>query len=787
MAFQSSTLRITVDSTGAQKNITKLDNSLGSLKGSAAGVTGILAGAATAAAGAGVAMTGFTSKIAENAKQLKIQSALANTSTQDFQRVAFAARTVGIEQDKLSDILKDVNDKVGDFISTGGGELKDFFEQVAPRVGVTADQFRNLSGPDALQLYVSTLEKANLSQAEMTFYMEAIANDGTALLPVFRDGGAAIEVMGDKAERLGLVLSDIDLAKLEDFSNTAIEVQGRLEAIGNQIGTALAPYITAMGDAFLGTAVDARSFGEVAEKAVFAVAAAVGVVADAVELVNRTFQLAGNAVAGFALGVQTAMLAAAESITSGPIERINTLIEIMNQVPGVSIELIDQPEFVKDLGAMRDAAYAAYAESTKDFEAILNAPMPSDNIEAWLAKVQAGMTETAEKVALARNELDKAGGSAKTLSTSNGGLTESQKILNQAMGEAARTFQSLRAEFDPVGVATDEYTAKQNQLKLLLDQGAISAENYRQAIILLSQQLRAGLAEGDMSGGFIGQVDTGGVASNQTSATSTAGEQDPMAQWLASAEAAFTDFDALAASTAKNFTTNFGSAFASAIQDSDSLGDAFASMASSMSTAILSALGEMAAEWLVYQAVQLATGATTQASAASTLTANAIATQQQAALAAYASTAAIPVVGPGLAPAAAATALATTAPYVTGVASAALSGMAHDGIDSVPNEGTWLLDRGERVVDSRTNEDLKTFLQSANSMQSSVSQSAGTGETTYYIDVQAPVTVQSSGDNDGGASAKKQGEMAGKALQSIILSTIQKQQKPGGILAGTGR
>ncbi|ALH95594.1 tape measure protein [Acinetobacter equi] len=39
-----------------------------------------------------------------------------------------------------------------------------------------------------------------------------------------------------------------------------------------------------------------------------------------------------------------------------------------------------------------------------------------------------------------------------------------------------------------------------------------------------------------------------------------------------------------------------------------------------------------------------------------------------------------------------------------------IAGMAHDGIDNVPKEGTWLLDKGERVVDSRTNSDLKNYL-----------------------------------------------------------------------------
>ncbi|MCL7772564.1 hypothetical protein [Pasteurella multocida] len=49
-----------------------------------------------------------------------------------------------------------------------------------------------------------------------------------------------------------------------------------------------------------------------------------------------------------------------------------------------------------------------------------------------------------------------------------------------------------------------------------------------------------------------------------------------------------------------------------------------------------------------------------------------------------------------------------------------LSGQAHSGIDNIPREGTWLLDKGERVVDSRTNQDLKKFL--ANQQKGSSSQ-----------------------------------------------------------------
>ena len=129
-------------------------------------------------------------------KEIDNLSRVANTNTKDFQRLAAAAQTVGIEQDKLADIYKDMSDRVGDFIATGGGPMADWFENIAPLIGVTAEEFRNLSGPDALQLYYEGLEKANLSQNDMTFYMEAVASDATALIPLLANGGAEFQATG---------------------------------------------------------------------------------------------------------------------------------------------------------------------------------------------------------------------------------------------------------------------------------------------------------------------------------------------------------------------------------------------------------------------------------------------------------------------------------------------------------------------------------------------------------------------------------------------------------------
>ena len=67
-----------------------------------------------------------------------------------------------------------------------------------------------------------------------------------------------------------------------------------------------------------------------------------------------------------------------------------------------------------------------------------------------------------------------------------------------------------------------------------------------------------------------------------------------------------------------------------------------------------------------------------------------------------------------LASAAAATALKTAGLFGAFVFGSGLAGMAHEGISTIPKDGTWLLQKGERVVDSQTNKDLKAFLKGGN-------------------------------------------------------------------------
>jgi hypothetical protein len=181
---------------------------------------------------------------ADNAREIQKFAQISNAGTQEFQRMAAGARTVGIEHDKLADILKDVNDRIGDFVSTGGGPMADFFENVAPKVGVTADQFARLSGPEALQLYVDSLQKAGLSQQEMTFYLEAMASDTTALIPLLANGGAEMQRLGEAAASAGAIMDEKAIAASNEFNAALQRLGGAFQGLRDRFAVTLMPMMT---------------------------------------------------------------------------------------------------------------------------------------------------------------------------------------------------------------------------------------------------------------------------------------------------------------------------------------------------------------------------------------------------------------------------------------------------------------------------------------------------------------------------------------------------------------
>lgn len=245
-----------------------------------------------------------------------------------------------------------------------------------------------------------------------------------------------------------------------------------------------------------------------------------------------------------------------------------------------------------------------------------------------------------------------------------------------------------------------DYADQMDKLNKQLNTGQISEDLYQKESDTLEEALASRLV---MQQDYYNQVD-------EMSGNFFLGMSEAWANYADEATNYQQQAADATASILNDVTSSVASNIESLIKGQESIGDFFKNIAADMANAVIGALVKMAAQWLVYQAVQILSGKATQASAATTLIANATATAAQASLAAFASTAAIPIVGPFLAPAAAAAAAAFSAPLVATVSTAALAGMAHDGIDSIPETGTWLLQKGERVTTAQTSAKLDQTL-----------------------------------------------------------------------------
>lgn len=187
------------------------------------------------------------------ANELQHTANVANSSIKEIQKYTVGAKKMGIEQDTLGAIFQDTSDKIGDFLSTGGGGMADFFENIAPQIGVTADEFRNLSGPQALQLYYDSLEKAKVGQNEMTFYMEAMASDATTLIPLLANGGEGFDVWAKAAANAGAVMDDETIVATQKLQATTDLLELSVDGAKTQFVKGFIPVLADVATKLTGT------------------------------------------------------------------------------------------------------------------------------------------------------------------------------------------------------------------------------------------------------------------------------------------------------------------------------------------------------------------------------------------------------------------------------------------------------------------------------------------------------------------------------------------------------
>ena len=380
---------------------------------------------ALAIGGAATALTGYIVATNTNAiRQTDMFAQSLNMSTQAMTEWQYASEQMGLSGDGLQQVFQDVQDKLGDLTTTGGGEAVDLFENL----NLQMDELITLSPDQQLLAIADAMDGIN--QNQKVFFMESLASDSTRLLPLLQDNAAELRRLQLEAQVLGVSISDIDAAKVTQAGQAMDRTKGLMGGLANEITIELAPVLTGVSNLLVDSAVEAGGFGNAVKTAVDGAVTGLGFVLDVGQQLlvwSKHAQIGMMTLGQHGTGAMASIAdttAAVINLSLYPfqqtiawiIEQVSSLVELGSRFGGPFADSFKEASEwlgtfsneVKqfevqgaDIVALNERMLAGLSTAATELDALLNANAPSEDLKSWVQKLR----EESEAAAQAQVDL----------------------------------------------------------------------------------------------------------------------------------------------------------------------------------------------------------------------------------------------------------------------------------------------------------------------------------------------------------------------------------------------
>ena len=718
------------------------------------------AAAATAAVGIGAAGLSIVKNTAQQVTEADRWAKSLKMSTQDLLSWQYAAEQAGLTGDNIADIFKDINDKVGDAVLNKSGEAA----QALDTLGLSAKKLSEQS-PDKQLMAISEALQKIPSQAGKTNILESLGNDLSKMLPLFENNNEKLKQFIQLSKDFGIAPPQEDIDNLVKVNQFFQDIEASARGLKMEIASGLAKVdltplqsgLDDIRDVFTDPAV-LQGLSDLVGEAI-SLAGVVGRIAGGLGTIaaytrSRIGAVSGNYDAADERDIEERIRFLGKRGNQSreqkeELDFLNKRLSFLRSIKGtLTPEQIDKgakglTSLLSDLGIdtpkSDDYSLGKGDSNQKQPKAKKNATDNAFKSRLLDLQKQAALIETTGKKTAKVTELDKI-----NFDISSGNLKKLSESQKEQLRTAAKVLDARKEELrtNKENAKLAEYVSVLNKQNKLVKQGydnelsglSFGGKDRERMREINSIQQDYETRQEELLNQFqAGDIEESLYEKKKTALKKALEERlqiqkdyyhesdDLRNDWQSGISSALADFADSSTDyyqqAADAMTSILGAATDSVsehlydvVSGTESMGEAIKGVFADLGQAVIKALVDMAAQWIVYQGVQMLVNKTAQASAIPAMIANAQATALQAQLAAFASTAAIPIVGPGLAPAAMAAAAAVTEPMVAAISAAYLSGMAHDGVDSVPETGTWLLQKGERVTTAKTSAKLDATL-----------------------------------------------------------------------------
>ncbi|MCI8169895.1 phage tail tape measure protein [Klebsiella pneumoniae] len=696
---------------------------------SSAALAGI--GAAAIAAGLAVGASGFqllkstSRQIAETdrwAKSLQL-------STQELLAWQFAAEKAGVSGDQMADIFKDIGDKIGDAVLNKSGEAVDALNAL----GLSAEKLSKVSPDKQLLAIGESLEKIS-TNAEKTTILESLGNDLSKLLPLFDNNNQKLKQFIDLAKDYGVAPDASSIDDLVKVNQLFEDMEAQVAGLKIEIAAGLAKVDLTPLQGSLDKLHDVLTdplvlqgisdlVSEVAQLAGWLVKAAAGAGQLAASTGNRFAALSGK-------------------IDLTNIDQVNERIEYLQKILEGKKGFYSQSESMFGwITGVDDSAKALndellslietrdkFSKASKSVLPLQVATVGTDNpfslppggTNGKPVKTPTSKTENAFNSRLL--DLQKQAALIETTGKKTAEVTELEKInFDITSGNLKKLSEAQKEQLRTAAKALD---SKKEDLRLNQENARVA--EYVSGLERQNKLVQQGF-DNEIVGRYSGGRERSRMQNNNDIQQDFAYQQDDLLNQLQSGDIDQSLYDKKKEALQDSLDERLKIQEEYYKKQDELQNDGAAGFISGLATQIeasmdlytnmqqvgaqaFSSLTDMIIDWAETGKLNVKDFASTfLQSVGSTLLSYAAAQVAMAGLQAFTAMIGVPFVGPEIAGPAAIAATAAAGVLAIGVGTA-LQGQAHDGIDSVPETGTWLLQKGERVTTAKTSAKLDATL-----------------------------------------------------------------------------
>lgn len=650
-----------------------------------ASIAAIGVAAATAAVGIGVAGLAIVKNTAQQVTEADRWAKSLKMSTQDLLSWQYAAEQAGLTGDNIADIFKDINDKVGDAVLNKSGEAA----QALDTLGLSADKLSKQS-PDKQLMAISAALQKIPSQAGKTNILESLGNDLSKMLPLFDNNNEKLKQFIQLSKDYGVAPPQEDIDNLVKVNQFFQDIETSARGLKIEIASGLAK-------------VDLSP------------------IQDGIDGIREVF-------------TDPAVLSGLAKLVGGMAELVGWMGKLSSESANFISRIFEVPdrfkaggwyEYEKNqrLGAIAGTLQSDLGVITKPSSSpdlpINNNLLPGQSNQKQTVKINP--TDNAFKSRLL--DLQKQAALIETTGKKTAEVTELEKLnFDITSGNLKKLSEDQKEQLRTAAKVLD---SKKQELRLNQENAKVA--EYVSGLEKQNKLVRQGF-DNQIVGRYYGSRERSRMQDNNDIQQDFAFRQDDLLNQLQSGDIDQSLYDKKKEALQNSLDERLKIQEEYYKKQDELQNDGAAGFMSGLATQIeasmdlytnmqqvgaqaFSSLTDMIIDWAETGKLNVKDFASTfLQSVGSTLLSYAAAQVAMAGLQAFTAMIGVPFVGPEIAGPAAIAAAAAAGVLAIGVG-AALQGQAHDGIDSVPETGTWLLQKGERVTTAKTSAKLDATLE----------------------------------------------------------------------------